>query len=123
MWEKGPTWHLRLHLAEEGGASISQLGGSGEGDDDGDGDDDDGDDGDDDDGDAGGDEDVGYDCDIKDDIDGGSMWMSEEEKNICMVINHCNYDKKLQSRKEANKVRFPSLLLCFLPNKSSFAEL
>ena len=36
MWEKGPTWHLRLHLAEGGDGSISQLGGSGEGDDDGD---------------------------------------------------------------------------------------
>ena len=65
-----------------GGASICQLGGSGEG----------------------------------DDGDG-------EEKSICMVINQCNDDKKLQSRKEANKVGFPSLLFCFPPNKSSFAEL
>ena len=47
----------------------------------------------------------------------------EEKKSICMVINQCNDDKKLQSRKEANKVGFPSLLLWFPPNKSSFAEL
>ena len=65
MREKWPTWHLRLHLAE-GGGEYQSTGGSGEGDDDGDGKDDDDDD------------DIGDDCDIKDDIDGDSMWMSEE---------------------------------------------
>ena len=51
---------------QRGGGEYQSTGGSGEGDDDGDGKDDDDDD------------DIGDDCDIKDDIDGDSMWMSEE---------------------------------------------